>query len=67
MDKEVVKELIQDDLTVKNLTYELNELLYNEKKQGKLKQDYVALKQLLSQGGHASENAAKSIHQFVIS
>lgn len=65
MDKEVVKELIQHDLTVKNLAYELNELLSNEKKQVRLQQDYASLKQLLSKGGHASENAAKSIHRFV--
>lgn len=67
MDKEVVKELIQHDLTVKNLAYELNELLSNEKKQVRLQQDYASLKQLLSKGGHASENAAKSIHRFVTS
>jgi len=67
MDKEVVKELIQHDLTVKNLVHELNELLCNTKKQEKLRTDYATLKHILSQGGHASENAAKSIHQFVTS
>jgi lipid-A-disaccharide synthase len=64
MDKEVVKELIQDELTVENLKKELGDLLTNEKKQLQLQQDYLALKNLLSQGGHASANAAKSIYNF---
>ena len=65
MDKEVVKELIQDELTVENLKHELNELLTNDKKQVQLKADYKALKSLLSSGGHASCNAAKIIYNFV--
>jgi lipid-A-disaccharide synthase len=64
MDKEVVKELIQDGLTVENLRKELNELLTNQKKQQQLQQDYLALKNLLKQGGHASANAARSIYNF---
>lgn len=66
MNKEVVKELIQDELTVENLKYELNLLLTDEKKQSKLQEDYTALKSLLSQGGHASANAAKSIYTYLI-
>lgn len=66
MDKEVVKELIQDELTVKNLTAELQELLTSATKQEQLKKNYTDLKNLLSQGGHASANAAKSIYQFII-
>ncbi len=65
MDKEVVKELIQDELTVENLKKELEQLLTNKKKQQQLQQDYTALKKLLKQGGHASANAAKSIYNFV--
>jgi lipid-A-disaccharide synthase len=65
MDKEVVKELIQHELTVENLKKELNELLTSEKKQFQLRKDYLALKNLLSEGGHASANAAKSIYNFV--
>jgi lipid-A-disaccharide synthase len=65
MDKEVVKELIQDELTVQNLTKELDLLLNNTAKQQQLQQDYAELKTLLSQGGHASANAAKSIYSFV--
>jgi lipid-A-disaccharide synthase len=65
IDKEVVKELIQDDLTPANLEHELNELLVNEAKQKQVKEDYAALKQLLSMGGNASANAAKSIVEFL--
>jgi lipid-A-disaccharide synthase len=65
MDKEVVKELIQDELTVENLTTALQELLTNTATQQQLKKDYTDLKNLLSQGGHASANAAKSIYTFI--
>ncbi len=65
MDKEVVKELIQDELTVENLKRELNLLLTNETKQQQLKADYAALKALLSKGGHASANAADSIYAYL--
>ena len=65
MDKEVVKELIQDKLTVKNLRFELNELLSNPVKQQQLKADYTQLKNILSLGGHASANAAARIYSFL--
>jgi len=65
MDKEVVKELIQDKLTVENCTRELELLLTNKEKQQQLAEDYKNLKKLLSQGGHASANAAKSIYNFL--
>lgn len=65
MDKEVVKELIQNELTVKNLQFELNELLTNGTKQQQVAADYAQLKNILSEGGHASANAAKSIVEFL--
>ena len=65
MDKEVVKELIQDDLTAENITKELKEILYNNDKQQQIKSDYAALRNLLSKGGNASANAAKSIYAFL--
>jgi lipid-A-disaccharide synthase len=66
MDKEVVKELIQDKLTVQNLKHELNLLLTDEAKQLQLQKDYASLKTLLSQGGHASANAAESIYTYLV-
>ena len=66
MDKEVVKELIQHQLTAENLQNELQELLMNVNRQQQLKEDYAALKKLLSEGGHASANAAGSIYDFLL-
>jgi len=65
MDKLVVKELIQDELTPENLRRELEDLLHNPQRQQQLQTDYRDLKDLLSQGGHASANAAASIVGFL--
>ncbi len=65
MNKEVVKELIQNDLTVKNLQYQLQELLTNANKQQQIKNNYNELKNLLKQGGNASANAARLIYNFI--
>ena len=67
MDKLVVKELIQDEMTVENLRQELQELLTNEQRKSELQKDYADLKNILSKGGHASAKAAQSIIQFLIS
>ncbi len=64
MKKEVVKELIQDKLTVENLTAELTTILSVASKQQQLQKDYNELRSLLSKGGNASSNAAKSIYTF---
>lgn len=63
MNKEVVKELIQNELTVENLKHELHELLTDEVKQQQVKKDYKDLKNLLSQGGDSSAKAAKIIYE----
>jgi lipid-A-disaccharide synthase len=65
MDKPVVKELIQDELTAENIEKELHELLNNKNRQLQLQDDFKALKQLLSAGGNASANAAISISKFL--
>jgi len=65
MDKEVVKELIQHELTVDNISIELKKLLEDPARQQQLKVDYAQLKATLSEGGHASANAAKSIYVFL--
>jgi lipid-A-disaccharide synthase len=67
MDKPVVKELIQREMNVGNLKEELSLLLYDETKKQQLKKDYTTLKKLLSEGGHASANAARHIHRFLSS
>jgi len=65
MDKPVVKELIQDELTVENLKHELSLLLFDEAKQQQVKDDYEALRNILSGGGNASANAAKIIYELI--
>ena len=66
MDKLVVKELIQNELTAENIKIELTELLTNQEKQTQIQQDYTALKNLLSQGGNASAKAASIIYEFLV-
>ncbi len=63
MNKEVVKELIQDELTPQNITNELNAILNDPEKREKIKFDYYLLKKQLSEGGNASANAAKIIYE----
>lgn len=65
MDREVVKELIQDEMNVEQITAELNRLLNDSAHRARILSDYAALKQLLSEGGNASEKAAQSIASFL--
>jgi lipid-A-disaccharide synthase len=51
MDKPVVKELIQHELTTPNLVIGTCLLLTDEKRKAELQKDYTALKELLSAGG----------------
>lgn len=61
MNKLVVKELIQDELTTENLVKELKLILNDNDHRQKLLADYAALKEILSEGGNASEQAARQI------
>ncbi len=65
MDKPVVKELIQHEMTAKNFEKELSSILTNENTISRIKTDYDALKNLLSVHGNASANAAQSIVSFL--
>ncbi len=67
MDKLVIQELIQQDLTVENLSRELSSLLQDGLKLQQLQAEYATLKNILSAGGNASANAARSIYHFGIS
>lgn len=67
MDKEVVKELIQHQLTVSNITAELELLLTNEARQKELQKDYAELKQKLAADGDASAKAAASVYRMALS
>ncbi|MBS1949014.1 MAG: lipid-A-disaccharide synthase [Bacteroidetes bacterium] len=65
MDKPVVKELIQDEFNVANLEKELWRLLTDQQAQQKLQKNYAELKKMLSAGGNASANAAKTIVEYM--
>lgn len=60
MDRPVVKELIQNELTPENIKGELDLLLTNHKRQRKILEDYEELRTLLGNAG-ASDNAASII------
>ena len=63
MDKEVVKELIQEDLNKKNLVQQLELLLNDEAKKAQIASDYQLLKERLYTGQSATEVAADIILQ----
>jgi len=65
MDRAVVKELIQDEMNVKNIVSELKKLISDQATKTRIHKDYTELRELLSQGGNASEKAAELIVNFV--
>ncbi len=65
MDKPIVKELIQHEMTVDNCSGELHLILENSERRKNMLSDYAMLHTLLAAGGHASSNAAKIIYDFV--
>lgn len=66
MNKLVVKELIQDEMTTENCIKELKDLLENPVRMQQLQKDYSNLKELLFQQEKASEKAAKIIYDFTM-
>ncbi|HYF30423.1 MAG TPA: lipid-A-disaccharide synthase [Chitinophagaceae bacterium] len=65
MGRQVVTELIQDQLTAANIERELNDILHNMDRKRQLHADYTELRSLLKKGGPASANAAKMIYSFL--
>lgn len=65
MDKPVVKELIQNELTEQNIIEELSLLLFDKERQQQIARDYQKLHQILSQGGSASTKSAEEVYGFV--
>jgi len=64
VDKEIVRELIQKDLNIKNLTIELDKILNNKEHRENLFNEYKLLKLKLG-GSGASERFAKSIYNYL--
>lgn len=65
MNRPVVKELIQEEMNVKNIATELKKLVLDDAVRARIHNDYADLRALLSQGGNASVKAAESIVEFV--
>ena len=65
MDKPVVTELIQADLTVENIHRELDAILHQPKRISEMQRDYQQLKALLQKEGNASARAAQEIVGFL--
>jgi lipid-A-disaccharide synthase len=65
MDKQVVAELIQHELTADNIAMALERIVSDSMAIQQIKDDYLQLNQLLKAGGKASEKAASIIHAMV--
>ncbi len=65
MDKEVVKELIQEEMNAANIEKELKELLENKQRIAEMKKEYALLREKLGAGG-ASSRAAKTIYEMLL-
>ena len=65
MNKEVVKELIQDQMNVKQVGDALDKILTDLPVRDRMLADFRELKKILSRGGNASANAAISIYRDV--
>ncbi len=58
MDKETVRELIQHDLTTKNIAQELKKIVYDNNKRAEMKSDFRQLKEMLGGKGASARTAA---------
>ncbi len=58
MDKEIVKELIQNDLTTKNITEELKKIVYDQNKRAEMKNNFLQLKEKLGGKGASARTAS---------
>ncbi len=66
MDKEIVKELIQSDLTTENLKEELSKITGNKDNRKRMKKEFINLKKKLG-GAGASEKTAELIVKRLLS
>ena len=64
MNKPVVKELIQNEMTVENISAELKLLLEDRERQQQIRNDYLELARLLQEGGNASAKAAGAVYKL---
>lgn len=62
--REIVKELVADDMTAENLHKEMSALLYDAARQKKMQDDYREMNAILG-GPGASERAAKKMYELL--
>lgn len=65
MNREVVKELIQFDMTPENVSSELDKILYHTGYREKMLKDYTNLQEILG-GTGASERVAKRVYSYLV-
>jgi lipid A disaccharide synthetase len=65
MNKPVVEELIQDDLTPENIKSSLDKIIEPGPQREAMKNEFKDLYHLLKAGGAASKKAAEIIHQIL--
>jgi lipid-A-disaccharide synthase len=65
MNREVVKELIQDEMTSDRIVEALHEILHEPEKRASMIASYAELQEILHAGGKASEKAATLISQLL--
>jgi lipid A disaccharide synthetase len=65
MNKPVVDELIQDELTPENIKSSLEKIIYPSPQREAMKNEFIELYHLLKAGGAASKKAAEIIHQLL--
>ena len=66
MDKEIVKELIQDDLSERKVVEELNSLLPGGWKRSVMKTDYMQLRNNLTGAGSSARIAEDIYHSLIL-
>jgi len=64
MDKMIIPEFLQGDMTAKNINKKLKELLFDSTVRNKMIEDFKSLHQVLG-GGGASKNVAELIHRYM--
>ncbi len=65
LNKQVVKELIQDNLQPENIVEELKSIIDEGSKREQMLNQFIELKNILKTGGSASSNAAFHIHRLL--
>lgn len=64
LNEEIVLELVQMRMTLKNVRQEMKKLLYDDKYREKIKEDYLRLENLMGEKGSSERAAAKMLEKL---